>query len=110
MAILDQLFGLQPQSNQGAGGLVQSILSQRFQPSPEDINQATAMSGISRNYVSPSAAMQQRIAPAMQVAGTLGQLNMSQIALQKMEEEQMRDRMMWMMELGKLPGGGGAMG
>lgn len=83
MAILDQLFGIQPQQDQG--GLVQSILSQRFQPSPDDINMATAQSGMQRNYVSPGTVMQQRISPGMAVAGQL-----SNIGLQGQQEQELQ--------------------
>lgn len=41
MALLDQLFGTQPQND---GGMVQNILQQRFQPTMEDVNHAAVQS------------------------------------------------------------------
>ncbi len=73
MALLDQLFGLQPQG-QDAGGLVQNILQQRFQPSPQDAAQATYQSVFSPQPVSSQATMAQRMALPMQIAGQLGGL------------------------------------
>lgn len=72
MAILDQLFGIQPQQ-QDAGGLVQSILSQRFQPTMQDVNQSAFETGVGR-YSAPTQAMTARIAPGMDTATRLAQL------------------------------------
>lgn len=72
MAILDQLFGIQPQG-QDTGGLVQSILSQRFQPSPDDVNLAMSQTATGR-YTTPSMAMAARIAPGMDTATRLAQI------------------------------------
>lgn len=71
MAILDQLFGIQPQQDQG--GMVQSILSQRFQPSPDDVNLAMSQTATGR-YTTPSMAMTARIAPGMDTATRLAQI------------------------------------
>lgn len=74
MALLDQLFGQQPQ--QDTGGLVQSILSQRFQPSPEDASAAMGQTLLNGRLVDPSQVMTARMAPAMDVATRLSQLQL----------------------------------
>lgn len=105
--ILDQLFGMQPQ-NQSTGGLIQSILSQRFQPSMEDAANATLQTATTGGrFVSPYEAMSQRIAPALGVAGTVGQLDMTQVALQKMLDDQTRTDLLVKEFLGKNPAGAG---
>lgn len=71
MPILDQLFGIQPQ--QDTGGLVQGILSQRFQPTPQDVNEATTQSVIGR-MPTPYDTMQQRVAPGVDIASKLAQI------------------------------------
>lgn len=73
MALLDQLFGIQPQG-QDAGGLVQSILSQRFQPSPQDAAAATYQTAFSPQPISAYTTQAQRVALPMQTAGQLGGL------------------------------------
>ncbi len=101
MAILDQLFGQQPQQDQG--GMVQSILSQRFQPSPDDINKAMAESAMSYKYVDPSQVMQQRVAPGMAVAGQLSNMGLQgqqeqELALKNQMTQNMMPYMMGQMQ------------
>lgn len=71
MALLDQLFGQQPQDN---GGLVQNILSQRFAPSQQDAAQATYQTLTSPQPVSSYTTQAQRLQAPMAVASQLGNL------------------------------------
>ncbi len=94
--ILDTLFGQQQPQDQG--GLVQSILSQRFQPSPDNINMATAQSAMSRNYVSPTAVMTQGIAPGMDTATRLAQIEQQGAQTQglNLQNQMLQARMQYM--------------
>lgn len=71
MALLDQLFGQQPQDN---GGLVQNILSQRFAPSQQDAAQATYQTLTSPQPVSSYTTQAQRLQAPMAVASQLGNM------------------------------------
>lgn len=71
MALLDQLFGQQPQ---GDGGMVQNILQQRFAPTPDDASQAAYQTIFSPQPVSSNQVMQQRIAVPLDTATRLAQI------------------------------------
>lgn len=70
--ILGQLFGMQQPQDQG--GLVQSILSQRFQPQPEDAASAMGQTLLNGKLTNASDVMGQRMAVPMQTANMLGAL------------------------------------
>lgn len=89
MALLDQLFGQQPQG-QDAGGLVQNILSQRFQPTNQDVDQSSFMTGVGR-FQTPTEAMAARIAPGMDTATRLAQIQQQG---EQTRELQMKNDMM----------------
>lgn len=94
MGILQSLFGM-PQGGMDTSqpmGLVQNILSQRFQSQPQDIAQAISMSGTSGSSVSPETVAAQRLAPVMEIAKTLGTLNQSSLEIAKLNELMRHDR------------------
>lgn len=77
-------------------GLVQDILSQRFQPQPQDIAQSIFMNGTglgtNGGVTYPEAQSVNRLMPVMDIAKTLGTLNQSQLEIAKLNEMMRHDR------------------
>lgn len=69
--ILSQMFGMQQPQDQG---LVQNILSQRFQPQPEDAASAMGQTLLNGKVTNASDVMGQRMAVPIQTANMLGNL------------------------------------
>lgn len=116
MGILQALFGSQvgqqgmqsgftpvnqmPQTQQQQApqtlGLVQNILSQRFNPQPQDVAQSIFMNGTglgtNGGITTPEAQTVQRLAPVMDIAKTLGTLNQSQLEIAKLNEQMRHDQ------------------
>lgn len=104
MGILQALFGgsdpqmQNPQMLQGgqpqpdSGSIVQSILSQRFQPSMQDVGQSTFLNatGLGQGLATPESAMATRLKPIMDVAN-----NASNLGLQgeQINAEHMKNQM-----------------
>lgn len=77
-------------------GLVQDILSQRFQPQAQDVAQSIFANGTglgtNGGITTPEAQSVQRLAPVMDIAKTLGTLNQSQLEIAKLNEQMRHDR------------------
>lgn len=77
-------------------GLVQDILSQRFQPQGQDIAQSIFMNGTglgtNGGITTPQAQTVNRLAPVMDIAKTLGTLNQSSLEIAKLNELMRHDK------------------
>lgn len=77
-------------------GLVQDILSQRFQPQGQDVANSIFANGTglgtNGGVVTPEQMTTQRLAPVMDIAKTLGTLNQSQLEIAKLNELMRHDR------------------
>lgn len=78
MGLIQQLFGMQGQQQAQPPepqGLVQSILSQRFQPSPMDVADAGAQTYMTGKPVTPADIVSNHMSPVLEAAKTLKTLN-----------------------------------
>lgn len=77
-------------------GLVQDILSQRFQPQGQDIAQSIFMNGTglgtNGGITTPQTQTVNRLAPVMDIAKTLGTLNQSSLEIAKLNELMRHDK------------------
>lgn len=93
---VNQLPQTQVQQAPQTLGLVQDILSQRFQPQPQDVAQSIFMNGTglgtNGGITTPEAQITSRLAPVMDIAKTLGTLNQSQLEIAKLNEQMRHDQ------------------